>query len=277
MEIKELLSQTDKLPNIPEVVRDLVQALNNPDANYGDIAEKVTKDQTISLKILRLVNSAHFGLSRKVASIDEAVVMLGMGKLKTLVIASGFANSASDVEGIDLPEFWSDAFQVATIARWLAERSGGSVEADLAFTSGIIHNIGQLLLHMAQPNRAMAIKTLLEQSDISRAQAESERLGFTTADAGEALLNLWKFPEELANAVRDQNAPQKSEDDAKLAATLFLACFIHDAAKRETGAEDVVAAFPSDIAKLAALDSDITDHLEEALALQSGMDSLAAE
>jgi HD-like signal output (HDOD) protein len=90
MQINDLLNQTSKLPNVPEVVRQLIQALNDPNANYSEISQKVSEDQTLSLKILRLVNSAHFGLSRKVSSIDEATVILGMARLKTLVIASGF-------------------------------------------------------------------------------------------------------------------------------------------------------------------------------------------
>ncbi|MEC8483564.1 MAG: HDOD domain-containing protein, partial [Pseudomonadota bacterium] len=89
MKPADLLTQADQLPNVPEVVRELIMALDNPNAKYSEIAAKVAKDQTLSLKVLRVVNSAYFGLSRKVASIDEAVVMLGMERLKTLVIASG--------------------------------------------------------------------------------------------------------------------------------------------------------------------------------------------
>ncbi len=276
MEIKDLLSQTDKLPNIPEVVRELVQALNDPDANYGDIAQKVSKDQTISLKILRLVNSAYFGLSRKVASIDEAVIMLGMGKLKTLVIASGFANCASDVEGLDLPAFWSDSFQVAEMAKWLAELTDNEVDADLAFTAGIIHNIGQLLLHMAQPNRAMAINTLIETTDVCRRDAEIERLGFSTAEAGEALLDLWKFPEVLATAVKYQNNPSDQEENAQLSAVLNLACIINRESKSGDDIDVIMQRFPVEIAELAGIKSQLEDYLSEGLAIKSGLDSLAA-
>ncbi len=276
MEIKDLLSQTDKLPNIPEVVRELIQALNNPNANYDEISQKVTKDQTLSLKILRLVNSAHFGLSRKVASIDEAVVMLGMAKLKTLVIASGFANSACDVEGIDLPVFWCDSFQVAELARWIAEMTEGEVDPDLAFTAGIIHNIGQLLLHMAQPNRAMAIKTLISTAGISRGKAEFDRLGFTSADAGHALLECWKFPEPLTLAIKYQNNPADLVQNPQLSAVLKLACLINCESKTGDDIEDILQRFPTDIATIAGIQTNTADYLAEALAVKSSLDSLAA-
>lgn len=227
MEIKELLSQTSKLPNVPEVVRYLIQALNNPNADYSSIAKKVSEDQTLSLKILRLVNSAHFGLSRKVSSIDEATIMLGMGRLKTLVIASGFSNSASNVEGLDIKKFWSESFRVATLARWFASKSD-NVDPDIAFTAGIIHNIGRLLLHLAQPNRAKAIQTLIEESNVSRSEAEIERLGFTSQEAGKALLDMWSFPAELGEAVKQHKKPLSHDDTLPLSAVLHLACYINE-------------------------------------------------
>lgn len=274
MEIQELLNQTSKLPNVPEVVRQLVQSLNNPNADYSDIAKKISADQTLSLKLLRLVNSAHFGLSRKVASVNEATVMLGMARLKTLVIASGFANSAKDVEGLDIKKFWSESFQVATLAKWFAERSN-SVDPDIAFTAGIIHNIGRLLLHLAQPNRAKAIQTLVEESRVSRTQAEMERLGFTTQDAGQALLDMWKFPTELGLAVKQHKRPLIHDDPLPLSAVLNLACYVNAAARERRDEDSVKESYPTDVALLAGVSADTLEQLGEALALESGLDGLA--
>jgi len=275
MEIKELLNQTNKLPNVPEVVRELIQALNNPNVDYDQIAQKVSEDQTLSLKILRLVNSAHFGLSRKVSSIDEATVMLGMGQLKTLVIASGFAGSVKDVDGIDIKTFWAESFRVATLARWFADHTK-QVESDIAFTTGIIHNIGRLLLHLAQPNRAKAIQTLIDEQKVSRTKAELERLGFTSQDAGQALLDMWKFPPDLGIAVKNYKAPLASESPQPLSAVLHLASYMNDCIRESRNLEDVQEHFPRDIAALAGIDSDIIDSLADAMKLESGLDGLAA-
>ena len=274
MEIKELLSQTSKLPNVPEVVRYLIQALNNPKADYSDIAKKVSEDQTLSLKILRLVNSAHFGLSRKVSSIDEATVMLGMNRLKTLVIASGFSNSAVNVEGLDIKKFWSESFRVATLARWFASKSD-NVDPDIAFTAGIIHNIGRLLLHLAQPNRAKAIQTLIEESNVSRSEAEIERLGFTSQEAGKALLDMWNFPAELGEAVKQHKKPLNHDDALPLGAILHLACYINASIREARDEESVKEAYPTAVATLAGVAPEVINQLGEALALESGLDGLA--
>jgi HD-like signal output (HDOD) protein len=274
MEIKDLLNQTSKLPNVPEVVRQLIQALNDPNANYSDISKKVSEDQTLSLKILRLVNSAHFGLSRKVSSIDEATVMLGMGRLKTLVIASGFSNSVTQVEGLDIKKFWSESFRVATLARWFAAKTD-NVDPDIAFTTGIIHNIGRLLLHLAQPNRAKAIQTLIEESNVNRSVAEIERLGFTTQEAGKALLDMWSFPAELGIAVAQHKNPMAHETPSALAGVLNLACYINDSVREKRDEESVKESYPTDIATLAGVSPETIDQLAEALTLESGLDGLA--
>lgn len=276
MEIKDLLAQSNKLPNIPAIIREIIESINDPDANYGDIAHKIAQDQTLSLKVLRLVNSAYFGLSRKVDSIDEAVVMLGMGKLKTLVVASGFANSAKDVEGLDLAEFWAEVFQVAEIAKWLAQISTTNISADLAFTAGIIHNIGQLLLHMAQPNRAIAIKTLVDSSPISRVEAEQERLGFTSADAGAALLELWHFPQTLADAVKYQHCPNDATDSPQLSAIINLACFISKESKNNDEIASICQRLPQDTAQLAGISSNPEEYIADALAIKSSLPGLTA-
>jgi HD-like signal output (HDOD) protein len=273
MRVQDLLNQTSKLPNVPEVVRELIQALNDPKVDYAKIAKKVSADQTLSLKILRLVNSAHFGLSRKVSSIDEATVMLGMEKLKTLVIASGFAGSAPEVEGMDVKAFWSESFQVGALAKWFAGHTN-SVEEDIAFTTGIIHNIGRLLLHLAEPNRAKAIQTLIEQTQCSRSEAEMERLGFTSQQAGKALLDMWKFPPELGEAVEGYKKPLNAENGQALAAVINLACYINACIRNKKDPEWVKEQFPRDIAAAAGINADIIDELDTALALESGLDGL---
>lgn len=273
MEISDLLKQTDKLPNVPEVVRELMQALSNPDADYNLIADKVAKDQTLSLKILRLVNSAHFGLSRKVSTIDEAVVILGMEKLNTLVIASGMANSASEVEGLDMRSFWSDSFMVATIAQWLAQRSE-TVSSDVAFTAGVIYNIGRLLLHLAEPNRAKAIQTLVKESKASRVAAETERLGFTSQEAGKALLDMWNLPEELGIAIRQYKRPYTYEVPSPLSAILNLANYLNGAINDQREIDEVIVCMPKKVMQLAGIKVEALDEIEAVLNLDSGLDSL---
>lgn len=274
MHVEDLLSQTHRLPNVPQAVRQLIQQLNNPDADYAEIAAKVSEDQTLSLRVLRMVNSAHFGLSRKVSSIEDAVVMMGMERLKTLVIASGLAGSVSDIEGIDLPRFWNESFRVAIVANYLAERTD-QVNADIAFTAGLIHNIGRLLLHLAAPEKATAIQQLIEETGGSRSEAEMKILGFTTPEAGKALMDMWKFPPELGEAIAQHKNPHGFEEPSYVAAVVNLACVVNAAARDDWSLEELYKGFPLEVAILAGLPLDIRSNLEEMLALEFSCDTSA--
>ncbi|MBJ7538907.1 HDOD domain-containing protein [Marinomonas transparens] len=275
MKVQDLLNQTDKLPNVPDVVRELIQLFNDPNANYSDIASRVVYDQTISLKVLRMVNSAYFGLSRKISSIDEAVVLLGMEKLKTLVIASGFANSVSKVDGLKLNDFWMDSFRVAELAQWFAKRTP-LVSEDEAFTAGIVHNIGRLLLHLAQPSLAIEIQTLVANRKMGRVKAERDLLGFTSQEAGKALMDLWKFPPQLGLAVQEHKHPfgDGSDEPQALACVLNLACYINACIAHERDSDLVREGFPGAVGKAAGLPESIIYELDDALIIEGAFDQL---
>ncbi|MGO2355046.1 MAG: HDOD domain-containing protein [Marinomonas foliarum] len=273
MQAQDLLRQTDKLPNVPDVVRELIQLLSDPDVNYSELTEKVSHDQTISLKVLRVVNSAYFGLSRKISSIDEATVLLGTDKLKTLVIASGFASSVSKVEGLKLPEFWADSFRVAELAQWLAKRTP-LVQADEAFTVGIVHNIGRLLLHLTEPTIAQEIQELVANRKAGRVKAEQDLLGFTSQDAGKALMDLWKFPAGLGLAVQLHKRPFANEEPNPLACVLNLACYLNACIRAEREYDLVREGFPMAVAKAAGLNEGVVYELDDALMIGDGLNQL---
>lgn len=276
MVVEDLLKQSNKLPNVPDVVKELIQQLNNPNADYQAIAEKVAKDQTLSLKILRLVNSAHFGLRRKISSINEAVIMLGMARLKTLVIASGVVGSVKSAEGLNLYQFWSHAFGVATQARWLAEQTA-TINPDTAFTTGLIHNAGQLLLHTAQPALAIQIQQQCDQQVAGRTEAEQSLLGFTSPEAGEALLKHWQFPAEISAAVRQHRHPDQFQPASPLACCIHLAELIHGAATAGAEVSALAEQLPKAQFAIAGIPLTMLDRLPEALALESGLEGLIGE
>ena len=274
MKPTDLLSQADKLPNVPEVVRELIVALDNPNAKYNEIAAKVAKDQTLSLKVLRVVNSAYFGLSRKVASIDEAVVMLGMERLKTLVIASGFASSVSGVEGVDLKKFWAETFRIAEMSKWLAKHSP-LVNADTAFATGVLHNIGRLMLHLAEPNRAKAVQQLIQEKKVSRSKAEIERFGFTSQEVGRELLIKWHFPQDICDALVQYRKPM-AEESSHLARILHLAAYLNACIREGRSKEDMVSEFPIKVAMAAEVEMKVINELDSIIARGKELEALAA-
>lgn len=272
--IEKLFDQIHKVPQIPEVVRELIAQVNNPDFDFNAIAKNVEKEQVIALKVLRLVNSAHFGLSRKIGSIDEAVVLLGMGQLKTLVIASGIVSSVSDIPSIDIKEFWADSFLTATYAKWLAEQAGLE-NSETVYTAGLLSGLGIILIHLAAPKIANEIDQHVKAGEL-RSDYERKRLGFTSEEACAALCERWKFAQELVDTVRYAGDPLKADEATVLpACCVYLGRFISNAKRNGKTAEEIAALLPLNIWEKLGLDAEQREQkIAELLELDSGLDGL---
>jgi len=272
VQMNQLFDKIHNLPQIPEVVRILITQFNDPKTNFDDIAKNVEKEQVISLKVLRLVNSAHFGLSRKVGSIQDAVLMLGMNQLRTLVIASGMVGSVPKIEGINIKRFWSNSFNTATYAKWLAAES--QVAPDLAFTAGLISQLGNILIHMGAPAAASEIDQHVRGGS-SRSTIEKARLGFTSEDVCAELCRRWHFSADLIETVAQCASPLSAETISKLACTVHIARYISECQQNNLTIEDMLKSFPLNVAeKLGLTEQFFSEKLPEILALESGLDGL---
>ncbi|MCQ8105059.1 HDOD domain-containing protein [Methylomonas sp. SURF-2] len=273
IQMNQLFDNIPKLPQIPEVVRTIINQLNDPQAEMLDIAKNVEKEQVISLKILRLVNSAHFGLSRKINSIDEATVMLGMNQLKTLVITSGIVCSMPKIENFDLRKFWNNCFRTAVYAKWLAEQS--KLSGDIAYTAGLIGNLGNLLIHIGLPSEANEIDQHTRAGHSSRATFERNCLGFTNQDVCAELCRRWKFGDELIEAIQHSGEPLTYQQPSPIACCLHLAQFISDAVDKGRNEADILAALPLAIGEKIGLSEAFFDaKLAEITALKSNLEGL---
>lgn len=149
MEIEKLFAQLHTLPSIPKVAQDLIGQFDNPSSSLEAIARNIEKDPVISAKILRLANSARFKGARESTSIEDAAMRLGFNTMRTLVLASAVTGAFTAPASFNLKGFWLKSFQVASIARVLAKQTGQDPE--VAFTTGLMHNIGELLIQTGAP------------------------------------------------------------------------------------------------------------------------------
>lgn len=267
MDINALFDDIQKIPSVPEVVRELIESLNNPNANLSELGKKVSQDQVISLKVLRMVNSPMYGLAQKCNTIEDSVVLLGTAKLKTLVVASGLVGAIDDIEGVDMKAFWTESFQVASYAKWIAPKVGA--HPDVAFTAGLIHNIGSLLIAMARPKIAAEIAEYVKGGK-PRDKVEINLLGFTHGDVSAELARRWKFPEDLISAVEGQLTPLAFEPLSREAAALHLASCVSEGKAKETPLPVLHAKMPYKL--LETLEFEITEEiLEEMMAVDMGL------
>ncbi|WP_106476229.1 HDOD domain-containing protein [Phytohalomonas tamaricis] len=252
MSIEQLFDQIKHLPNVPAVVMALIERFDDEHLHVSDVANNIKKDPNLTLKVLRLANSTRYGAGRNVASIDDAVVILGFDSVRTLVIASGVVGALKVVEGLDPRQFWRDSFMVASIARLIA-RNSPYARTETAFTCGVLHNIGATLMHIAHPEPMKHIDRQVEKG-AEREPLEHDEFGYDYTQAGAELLRRWRFPEELCIAIAYQNDPLARTPFSPYAAVLHLASYLHGCIKDGRREEEAMAHFPSEVRQPLALD-----------------------
>ncbi len=219
-DLDRLLQASTQLPAIPDVVQSLILSFEDPQADIDTLAEKISHDPALAAKVLRLANTAAYGGNRRIASISDAVMMLGFNTLRTLVLACGLVGQFKHFTGVDMRVFWRRSFRVASTCSWLARSCGQN--ADIAFSVGLLHNLGQLLLAVADPVAAQEVSRLVDEGE-DRFVAEMNILGFTTVQAAAELASRWRFPRDIVEGIAGQQMPLQQDPPSALAMIVHLA------------------------------------------------------
>ncbi|MGL4717204.1 MAG: HDOD domain-containing protein, partial [Aeromonas sp.] len=153
MSMERLFDKIKQLPTIPQLLHELMLSFNDESTDISEIAAKIAMDQVISVKVLRMANSAAMRRGNDVTSIEQAAIRLGFNRLRSVVVAAGIIGSFKAPPSFNKHKFWTDTFQVATIARMLGQKVQ-ALDPETAFTCALIHNIGELLIQSTLPEEA---------------------------------------------------------------------------------------------------------------------------
>ncbi len=271
MSLERLLKKVYELPSIPKVVQDLIENFNSDTASADVISKNIQSDPVISAKVLRLANSVRYGAGRKVASLDSAVVLLGTSTLKTLVVASGITGSFKSIPKLDAKEFWRNSFMVANISKLIAKNSKGC-DPEVAFTCGMLHNIGIALMYFGHPDE---MEKLDQDSNGLRTEREKQHFGYDNNQVGAALARIWKFPEVVVSALANQGDPLANEPFSVYAAIIKLAEQIHENMEQGIDREEIVINLPVELTGPLNMDSlNLFDQLALALSAEDDIEEL---
>ncbi|EGG95329.1 hypothetical protein IMCC1989_826 [gamma proteobacterium IMCC1989] len=271
MDLNHLISNAQHMPNIPKVVQELIQSFGDENVDSGEVAAKLSKDQAMTAKVLRMANSSKYGGHRTVGSVNDAVVLLGFNALRTMVLASGLTSAFPTPEGFNIKEFWVKSFTVASISKWIAKHVPDT-DVEIAFTCGMIHDIGGLLTHILVNDEAQEIDRVVEKG-ANRIEMEDSHLGFNFTEAGSELAHRWKFPQEIVDGVKHQMDPQTDDGYKKLAGVLLIASYLYD--HQDESQETLVTNFPTEHAKKLGINVvSMLDSISEIKELDSGIEEL---
>lgn len=251
--IDKFFDQPQTMPMLPKVVQEVTALLNDGDVDIKILADKINHDLVLSAKVLRLSNSAYFGCSREVSSIQEAVSLIGLAKLETLVIACGVVSAFTDVPGLNLKRFWQHSLVTASIARQLAKEAG--YDTDSAYMAGLMHTVGELPIHIVFPSAGKQIDEVCKGKNVlERSKVEHSVIGIDHCQVGEKLARHWNFPEEIARAIRYYTNPL-SQNACKLAPVVYVAAHIAFDLEHGKTSIEIANTLSDDIAATLGLES----------------------
>lgn len=222
-ELRGLVSGMRHIPSLPVLYGAVVLELDRPGADLTTVAELVAQDIAMSAEVLKLVNSAYFGLSRPIGTILDAMTHLGVESVRTVILAlHTFSQFESlDLGGLDLEAVRRHSLKVSRLAHDIALRAErGEHEASVASTAGLLHDVGKLILAANLPSEYGMVQSERRDVGLSYCQAEKVRFGASHAEVGGCLLALWSLPSAIVDAVTFHHSPGSSPLGAKSTAIL---------------------------------------------------------
>ncbi len=239
-ELKQIVSKIDSLPSLPSLYQEITHALQKDDISVKEIGEIIQKDIGMSAQILKLVNSSFFGFFKNISSPVQATSLLGIDTVKTLVLSIGIFSSLKYEQELLLSydKLWNHSTLTATFAKYIASLiSKDHVFIEDAFIAGFLHDIGILILASNLPKKYKQILDIVSGEKRNIWEVEKELLGTNHAEIGAYLMGLWRFPNQVIEAViRHHNPEILGDEPHSLVTILHLAdTFAHhlDPAIRE--------------------------------------------
>jgi putative nucleotidyltransferase with HDIG domain len=215
-ERKDILASIKKLPTFSPTVVRLAQLLGDEEAGPGEYEAVVQVDPALTANVLRMANSAHFGFSRKIGNVREAITLLGtrrLFELGALSAAQAVVPATLPGYGIDSHVYWCHSVAVAVLAERLAKERHLAVPT-LTFTAGLLHDIGKLVISSFLADQIETLRQELAQRTTSLVECERRLLGGDHTQYGADLAAAWNLPEEVVVVIQRHHVPGQDADGA---------------------------------------------------------------
>lgn len=253
--LKRRVEELSSLPTLPRMASSLLQTINDPSASASDVAHLASRDMSLSARMLRLANSAFYGVSRQITSVTGAVVILGMKVVYTLVLSltvfDMFPRREPNPE-FDREEFWRHCFTCGLIARLLAHRRPDRFAFDFeeAFCAGLLHDLGKVVMEQyihADFQRALHHA---HSARLPTVVAERRQLGYTHEDVAQWLLESWNLPPAIKVPATHHHTPLEVSHYGDITALCHFADWFSHKESVEDGADEVLPPLESEAVEM---------------------------
>jgi len=226
--ILKKLDRIEDLPTLPAVAMEVNKMLLDYDTTIKKLSDTIEKDQAVVSKILKLVNSAFFGLRGKISNISHAIVVLGFNTIRNAVVSISIIDAFSVKEGLDgfdITDFWKHSLAVAVTSKYLAEKTGIH-PADDCFVAGLLHDMGKIVLLQHFKDLFQKVWQAVKENNLSFYEAEKREIPVDHARIGGHLARKWQLPTALVDAIQYHHAVRPNADDQHLLMIIHAADII---------------------------------------------------
>ncbi|MBD3393208.1 MAG: HDOD domain-containing protein [Chitinivibrionales bacterium] len=236
-DIRETLERIEHLPTLPVVAQQVLTLLADRRSNMNQVAAVIARDQAISARVIRLVNSAFYGLRTSVSSIQHAIVILGLNSVKNLVLGVSVVTTFEDTARtsiFDREQFWMHTFATALGARRIAQELKRAEPEDY-FLAGLLHDMGILAMDQFLHDTFVEILETTVDGENDLLAAEQQVLGTGHGDVGAFLGTKWRVPRFLIDTMRYHHTPERLPVESKVSRDKVAVVHAADARSREAG------------------------------------------
>jgi len=221
--VDEALQEITHIATLPEITLKIIQLVENPDSTAQDLTKVITNDPALGARILKVVNSAFYGLPGQIGSINRAIVLLGLNAVKNIAIAASLAKlfrGGQICPQFDAKQLWHHSVATASCTSLLADRAEMGLP-DEAFLAGLIHDLGIMVEIQARRLKFIqAMEAMDADPSLSLRDAETQTLGANHEQFGAGLCRLWKFPQSFAYVTGYHHHPEDLSPDNRSLTTL---------------------------------------------------------
>lgn len=220
---EQTLANVYNLPAMSATMLEVSKLLDDPTTNTAALSSMIGKDQGLSTKILSIANSPLYGLTRKVSTIDFAILIIGYQDIKNIVVALTMVDSFKNKSDqyLDQKQFWVHSMLTGTACKRVAEDLGFRIGSE-AFVAGLLHDLGVPVMHKFFAKEFAELVNDFKENEVSLHEAEKNHLGLDHQEIGNFLANKWHLPEHLANSILYHHQPSASPEKDVLTSLVHL-------------------------------------------------------
>jgi putative nucleotidyltransferase with HDIG domain len=207
---EEFIQEASEVPVMPPIAAEIMRKAEDPDSDLTSIAQLISSDASLAIRVLRIANSSFYSMPRKIETLQQSIILLGYSTLRSVVIAASMKDVFARF-GLAERLLWEHAVAAAVATNMLAREVGG-LASDELFIGGLVHDVGKLVMHSQDEPRYQEVMREVYADNSPPIEVEQRIFGFDHAEVGELILNKWSLPVRLATAVGAHHDPESGDD-----------------------------------------------------------------